>query len=68
MTPTMHPDGPASRDATLRAARHWHTLHGTASGRGAPSECIEAGDLATDMTFVAHPYSQGIRAQSGAEL
>ncbi|MEF9354082.1 cob(I)yrinic acid a,c-diamide adenosyltransferase [Ralstonia solanacearum] len=52
----------------LRAARHWHTLHGTASGRGTPSECIEAGDLATDMTFVAHPYSQGIRARSGAEL
>ncbi|MEX6620654.1 cob(I)yrinic acid a,c-diamide adenosyltransferase [Ralstonia solanacearum] len=68
MTRTMHPDGPASRDAMLRPARHWHTLHGMASGRGVPSECIEAVDSATDMTFVAHTYSQGIRARSGAEL
>ena len=42
--------------------------HVILTGRGAPSELIEAADLVTEMKLVKHPFrEQGIKAQAGIE-
>ncbi len=39
------------------------------TGRGAPSQLIEAADLVTEMTLIKHPFrEQGIKAQPGIEF
>lgn len=43
--------------------------HVILTGRGAPTELIEAADLVTEMTLVKHPFrEQGIKAQPGVEF
>ncbi len=37
------------------------------TGRNAPSEIIEQADLASEITMVKHPFSQGIKARKGIE-
>ena len=43
-------------------------LHVVITGRGAPSELIEAADLVTEMQPVKHPLKAGIKAQKGIEF
>ncbi len=44
-------------------------LHLVITGRYAPSQLIEAADLATEMREIKHPFrQQGIRAQKGIEF
>jgi cob(I)alamin adenosyltransferase len=39
------------------------------TGRGAPTDLIEAADLVTEMTLVKHPFrEQGVKAQPGIEF
>lgn len=42
--------------------------HVVITGRGAPSELIEAADLVTEMKQVKHPFRKGIKAQAGVEF
>lgn len=42
--------------------------HVVLTGRGAPSELIEAADTVTEMRDVKHAYRAGIQAQIGVEL
>jgi cob(I)alamin adenosyltransferase len=42
--------------------------HVILTGRGAPSQLVEAADLVTEMTLVKHPFrEQGVKAQAGIE-
>ena len=42
--------------------------HVVLTGRNAPSELIEIGDLVTEMTLIKHPFRSGIKAQKGTEF
>lgn len=43
--------------------------HVILTGRGAPTELIEAADLVTEMKLVKHPFrEQGVKAQPGIEF
>ncbi len=43
--------------------------HVILTGRGAPTDLIEAADLVTEMTLVKHPFrEQGVKAQAGIEF
>ncbi|MGK7932847.1 MAG: cob(I)yrinic acid a,c-diamide adenosyltransferase [Microcystaceae cyanobacterium] len=42
--------------------------HVILTGRGAPSQLIEAADLVTEMKLIKHPFrEQGVKAQAGIE-
>src|SRR6202790_5669582 len=43
-------------------------LHIVVTGRNAPTELVEAADLATEMTLVKHPFRAGVKAQAGTEF
>jgi cob(I)alamin adenosyltransferase len=43
-------------------------LHIIITGRGAPTQLIEAADLVTEMSLIRHPYDQGVPAQPGIEF
>lgn len=43
-------------------------LHIIITGRGAPSELVDAADLVTEMQLVRHPFDEGIQAQPGIEF
>ena len=42
--------------------------HVVITGRGAPTELLEAADLVTEMKQVKHPFRKGIKAQPGVEF
>lgn len=42
--------------------------HVVITGRGAPTELIDAADLVTEMKQVKHPFRKGIKAQAGVEF
>jgi cob(I)alamin adenosyltransferase len=42
--------------------------HVVITGRGAPSELIDAADTVTDMRAIKHAFAAGVRAQKGIEL
>ncbi|MDR9404999.1 MAG: cob(I)yrinic acid a,c-diamide adenosyltransferase, partial [Halothece sp. Uz-M2-17] len=43
--------------------------HVILTGRGAPTELIEAADLVTEMKLIKHPFrEQGVKAQPGIEF
>lgn len=44
------------------------TQHVVITGRGAPTELVEAANTVSDVTVVKHAFAQGIRAQKGVEL
>jgi cob(I)alamin adenosyltransferase len=52
--------------AALKAKRS--DLHVVVTGRGAPTELIEAADLVTEMRMIKHPFEAGIQAQAGIEF
>ena len=41
--------------------------HVILTGRAAPPELIELGDLVTEMKCIKHPYTKGIKAQPGID-
>ncbi len=42
--------------------------HVVITGRNAKDELLELADLATEMTQLAHPFRDGIKAQQGVEF
>src|SRR5438270_603372 len=42
--------------------------HVVLTGRGAPPEIIELGDVVSEVVPVKHPYRQGVKAQQGIEF
>ena len=43
--------------------------HVAVTGRGAPTELVDAADLVTEMTLIHHPFrEQGVKAQPGIEF
>ena len=43
--------------------------HVAVTGRGAPTELVDAADLVTEMTLIHHPFrEQGVKAQMGIEF
>lgn len=56
-------------EAVLEALRSRPAAqHVVITGRGAPTELIEAADTVTDMRGVKHAFDTGVRAQRGIEL
>ncbi len=45
-----------------------HMQHVVLTGRGAPTELIDAADTVTEMREIKHAYRAGIQAQKGVEL
>ncbi|KAB2648695.1 MAG: cob(I)yrinic acid a,c-diamide adenosyltransferase [Verrucomicrobia bacterium] len=43
-------------------------IHVVITGRSAPKALIDAADLVTEMTEIKHPFSEGVKAQSGIEF
>ncbi|MHC1785198.1 MAG: cob(I)yrinic acid a,c-diamide adenosyltransferase [Anaerolineaceae bacterium] len=43
-------------------------MHLMITGRNAPQQIIDYADLVTEMRLVKHPFSQGVKGQSGVEF